>query len=124
MYLFHPQIASIVNEYRAQWDLLAQNLAKIYNYKEVDESINITETPPLLQPEILRIQKTKLKNEQEKINSNDENTILKKGFVFSSLEAYDENEECSLGYSSGEDSFDENHFGQWSLKFYFLHYPY
>ena len=55
-------------------------------------------------------------NEQEKIKSNDENTILKKGFVFSSLEAYDENEECSLGYSSGEDSFDENHFGQWSLK--------
>ena len=124
MYLFHFQIASIVNEYRAQWDLLAHNLAKIYNYKEIDESINITETPPLLQPEILKIQKTKLKNEQEKIKSNDENTILKKGFVFSSLEAYDENEECSLGYSSGEDSFDENHFGQWSLKFCFLHHSY
>ena len=123
MYLFHFQIASIVDEYRAQWDLLAHNLAKIYNYKEIDESINITETP-LLQPEISKIQKTKLKNEQEKIKSNDENTILKKGFVFSSLEAYDENEECSLGYSSGEDSFDENHFGQWSLKFCFLHYPY
>ena len=106
---FFLQIASIVDEYRMQWDCLAQNLAKLYNYKNVEESIKVTEKIP--PPEKIKIKEIKLKNEKENITSNNENAKLKKMFAFSSLEAYDENEECSLGFSSGEDSFDENHFG-------------
>ena len=92
-----------------QWDCLAQNLAKLYNYKNVEESVKVTEKIP--PPEKIKVKEIKLKNEEKNIISSNENAKLKKMFAFSSLEAYDENEECSLGFSSGEDPFDENHFG-------------